>query len=64
LSARITDIEEGLPHRVSEVICVKCGHRYICVRPEETLLKKMECGGCGLIGYMIETGQILKEVER
>jgi hypothetical protein len=49
---------------VSEVICVKCGHRYIYVRPEETLLKIMDCGGCGLIGFIIETGQVLKEVER
>lgn len=54
------DFEAYLPHVVSEVICVKCGHRWISVRPEKTLLKDLVCPNCGQ-GYVIETGQILEE---
>ena len=54
----IVNIEENLPHIVSEVICVKCCHRWISVRPAITLLKDLECPNCG-IGAVIETGQIL-----
>lgn len=56
----ITPIEEAMPHKVSEVICVKCGHRWICVRPEHILLKELECPNCGK-GYVIETGEELME---
>ncbi len=56
----IIDIEEGLPHKVSEVICVKCGHRWIAVRPIETQLKELECPNCGK-GYVIETGEVIEE---
>ena len=54
----ITPIEERMPHVVSEVICVKCGFRWIAVRPEMTLLKDLECRNCGP-GFVVETGQIL-----
>ena len=54
--------EESLPHTVSEVICVKCGARWISVRPAKTLLKTIECPNCGP-GYVIETGQELEETE-
>lgn len=56
----ITPIEEKMPHVVSEVICVKCGMRWIAVRPEKTLLKDLECRNCGQ-GFVIETGQVLEE---
>ena len=36
----IVDIDSREPHAVSEVICVKCGSRWVSVRPEKTLLKK------------------------
>jgi len=55
--AKVIDIEEGLPHKVSEVICLKCLSREICVRPQGTLLKTLECANCRKIGYMIETGE-------
>ena len=54
----IESIDARKPYRVSEVICVRCGKRWICVRPEGTLLKYLECENCGA-GYVIETGQIL-----
>ena len=53
---KIIDIEENLPHKVSEVVCVKCGKRWISVRPEKTLLKELECPKCGR-GFVIETGE-------
>ena len=58
----ITPIEEMMPHIASEVICVKCGRRWIAVRPVQVWLKDMECENCGA-GYVIETGQELGEDE-
>lgn len=52
--------EEYLPHEVSEVICLKCLHRWVAVYPSQTLLKELECQ-CGEIGFVIKTGQTLPE---
>jgi len=52
------DINTNIPHKVSEVICVKCHVRWIAVRPTETKLKDLECPMCGK-GYCIETGEII-----
>ena len=46
------------PHEVSEVICVKCGKRWISVRQAGMLLKDIDCPNCGK-GYVIKTGQDL-----
>ena len=54
------DFESYLPHEVSEVICLKCLHRWIAVYPKDTLLKQLECK-CGGVGYVIKTGQTLDE---
>lgn len=56
--AKEVDIDANVPHKVSEVICVKCGKRFISVRPEVTKLKDLECPTCGK-GYIIETGEII-----
>ena len=53
---KIVDINEKKPHKMSEVICVQCGHRWIAIRPDKTLLKKLECKNCGQ-GFVIETGE-------
>ena len=58
---KIVDINENTPHRVSEVICIECKHRWIAVRPTDTLLKELECPQCGIQGYVIETGEIINE---
>ena len=58
---RVVNIEENTPHKVSEVICIECKHRWIAVRPTTTLLKNLECARCGLQGYVIETGEIMEE---
>ena len=52
----LIELYEQRPHRVAEVICVKCLHRVICVWPEGTLLKDLYCATCGP-GYIILTGQ-------
>ena len=57
----ITPIEEAMPHRVSEVICVECKRRWISVRPESTLLKELEYPSCHLQGFVIKAGEILEQ---
>ena len=58
---KIVDINENTPHRVSEVICVKCAYRWLAARPVATLLKDLECPWCGKQGFVIETGEIINE---
>lgn len=60
---KIVDIEKLIPHTVSEVICVKCLKRWLAVRPQSVLLKKIECPNCGR-GYVIETGQELEDEQK
>lgn len=55
--------EEHIPHLVHEAICLKCLYRFIVCYPEKTLLKELECGNCGEVGYVIATGQIIEEGE-
>ena len=55
--AEITPIEERMPHKVSEVVCLRCLARWISVRPCGTLLKALECPNCGGLGVVIETGE-------
>jgi len=52
----VVDIEKNIPHKISEVICLKCLHRWNAIRPEKTLLKALECP-CGAVGFVIETGE-------
>ena len=54
---KVIDIARNEPYKVSEVICVKCGKRWMAVRPETTLLKHLECPQCGNEGFVIETGE-------
>lgn len=51
------DINENQPHKVSEVICIECKHRWLEVRFNITLLKGLECPWCGKQGYVIELGK-------
>jgi hypothetical protein len=53
--ANIVDINNNLSHKVSEVICIKCYHRWIAVRPVVTRLKDLACPNCNNSGYVIET---------
>ena len=56
-------IEENLPHKVSEVICINCKHRLVAVRPCVCKLKELECPECNKQGYVIETGEIIDTEE-
>ena len=54
------NMENNIPHEVSELICLKCLNRWIGVYPTKTPLKELECK-CGAIGYVIKTGQTIEE---
>lgn len=59
--AEIVDINCNKPHKVSEVICIKCYHRWIDVRPVVTRLKNLVCPYCNNSGYVIETGEDVEQ---
>ena len=59
--SEVISIDENVPQKVSEVICVKCLKRWIAVRPLGCKLKDLECPGCGKQGYVIETGETIDE---
>jgi hypothetical protein len=54
------DITRNEPHVVSEVICVKCIHRWIAVRQKDVMLKHIYCSTCAP-GYVIETGEVIQD---
>lgn len=58
----IIDINQNKPHCAAELICVRCGKRWVGVWPEKTLLKELECENCGS-GFVIKTGQDMEESE-
>ena len=60
LQREIAEKEKSMPHEVAELMCIKCGKRWIGVYPEKCLLKDIECM-CGEVGYVIKTGQTLEE---
>lgn len=57
---KIHYIEENQPHKVSEVVCLKCLRRWLAVRPLSTKLRDLECPECGP-GFVIETGETIEE---
>lgn len=60
--SEVVDINANQPHKVSEVICINCKHRWVAVRPVVTQLIKLECPNCNEQGYVIETGEIIDDV--
>lgn len=60
---KVIPIEEKMPHKVSEVICVRCCRRWFDVRPVGVQLKDLMCPGCGQTGGVIETGEEIREEE-
>lgn len=59
---QVVPIESAMPHKVSEVICIRCHKRWIAVRPEITKLSDLECENCGA-GFVIETGEDICQEE-
>lgn len=55
----VVEMSDYQPHEVRETMCWRCGHRWIAVHPEKTLLKELECPGCHAQGYAFATGQTL-----
>jgi len=56
--SNIVDINRNKPHKVSEVMCVRCNKRWVATRPLNTQLKDLECQSCGK-GFAVETGENL-----
>ncbi len=56
LEGKVTPIEEHMPHRTAEVICLRCMHRYQAVWPTATPMKDLECPNCERIGFIIGAG--------
>lgn len=57
--SKVINFNDNQPHKVSELICVKCSMRWLSVRPVDVRLKFLECPNCGVAGGVIETGEIL-----
>jgi hypothetical protein len=53
--------EEDEPHKVSMVVCLNCGKRWVAVRPLGTKLTDLECPQCRTQGAAIETGEELED---
>lgn len=56
LEGKIVPIEERMPHRTTEVICLRCMYRYQAVWPTATPMKNLECPNCERVGFIIGTG--------
>lgn len=57
---KVIDIDCLEPHLTGELICTKCGYRYIGTWNEKVWLKELYCPNCEEKGYTIGTGQILE----
>lgn len=55
----VVDIEAFLPHEVTELICLRCRHRWISVHRTNTNLREYQCPRCRRRGTVIHTGQRL-----
>ena len=53
--------EEDKPHKVSMVVCLNCGKRWVAVRPQGTKLTDLECPQCHTQGAATETGEELED---
>ena len=53
-------INDNIPYKESEVICVNCSYRWLSERPVIKPLKDIECPWCGKQGFVIETGETIK----
>lgn len=57
MAAKVIDINDSRPAKVSVVICLKCLKRWVAVRPLATRLIDLECPQCHEQGFAIETGE-------
>lgn len=52
---------EDRTHKVSMVVCLNCGKRWVAVRPLGTKLTDLECPQCHTQGAATETGEELED---
>lgn len=57
---KIIDIDAMEPHLTGELICVRCGYRYIGTWNAKVYMKDLYCPNCQEPGYTIGTGQIME----
>lgn len=57
---KVIDIDAMEPHLTGELICVRCGYRYIGCWNEKVWLKDLYCPNCQQPGFTIGTGQIME----
>lgn len=57
---KIISIDCMEPHLTGELICIRCGYRYIGTWNEKVWLKELYCPNCQERGFIIGTGQILE----
>ena len=56
----IIDTDRDEPHLTGQLICIKCGYRYIGTWNVKNAMKDLYCPVCNEKGYIIGTGQILE----
>jgi DNA-directed RNA polymerase subunit RPC12/RpoP len=59
LPDNVVCIEAYLPHEVTELVCLRCRHRWISVHRTNTNLREYRCPRCRRMGMVIHTGQTL-----
>lgn len=55
------DPDANKPHKVSVVVCLRCLHRWVAVRPVSTRLVQLRCPACRMDGGVIETGEDISD---
>ena len=55
-----TSVVEDEDILCSELMCVRCGFRWVAVRRPGLPLKRVECPHCRKKGFVIETGEDLE----
>lgn len=63
-NSRPKSINDNISYKKSEVICVNCSYRWLAERPVTKPLKDIECPWCGKQGFVIETGEAIKQLNR
>lgn len=58
---KVIDIDCNEPHLTGELICIKCGYRYVGCWNAKVWLKDLYCPNCQTQGFTIGTGQILEQ---
>lgn len=57
---KVIDIDCMETHLTGELICMRCGYRYIGTWNEKVWLKDLYCPNCQIQGFTIGTGQIME----